>query len=130
FKYNNSSIFQLIMRTLTISHDSRGQEIHKRVRTSMNSEGMADRCKKENSGNIHATKNELQCARIHKNNQLDDCELSSPPLLVEISDDEIKSHIDSDSIPDWNITFKQFLVHKQAVERYHPYLTSPANQSS
>lgn len=46
-----------------------------------------------------------------------DCELSSPPLLAEISDDEIKSHIDSDSIPDWNITFKQFPVHTQAVER-------------
>lgn len=46
-----------------------------------------------------------------------DCELSSPPLLAEISDDEIKSHIDSGSIPDWNITFKQFPVHTQAVER-------------
>ena len=34
------------------------------------------------------------------------CELSSLPQLSEISDDEIKSRIDSDSIPDWNITFK------------------------
>ena len=36
-----------------------------------------------------------------------DCELSFLPLLPEISDDEIKEHIKSDSIPDENITFKQ-----------------------
>lgn len=46
-----------------------------------------------------------------------DCELSSPPLLAEISDEEIKSHIQSDSIPDWNVAFKKFPVHTQAVER-------------
>ncbi|KAJ9579282.1 hypothetical protein L9F63_024617 [Diploptera punctata] len=45
-----------------------------------------------------------------------DCELSSPPLLAEISDDVNRSHIDSDTIPDWSITFKQFPVHMQAVE--------------
>ena len=45
------------------------------------------------------------------------CELSSFPLLSEISDDEIKSHIDTDSIPDWNITFKEILVYMQIVER-------------
>ena len=46
-----------------------------------------------------------------------DCELSSLPLLSEISDDEIKSHIDSGSIPDWNITFKQIPVHMQTEGR-------------
>ena len=44
-----------------------------------------------------------------------DCELSSPSLS-EISDNEIKSHIDCDSIFDWNIAFKQLPVHTQAVE--------------
>lgn len=46
-----------------------------------------------------------------------DCDLSSPPLLKDISDDEIKSHIQSDSVPNWDITFKTFPVHTQAVER-------------
>ncbi|GBM30494.1 hypothetical protein AVEN_156252-1 [Araneus ventricosus] len=46
-----------------------------------------------------------------------DCELSSPLLLKDISDDEIKSHIQSDSVPNWDITFKTFPVHTQAVER-------------
>ena len=46
-----------------------------------------------------------------------DCELSSLPFLAEISDDDIKSQIDSNSIPDWNITFKQIPVYMQAVER-------------
>lgn len=48
-----------------------------------------------------------------------DCDLSSPPLLKDISDDEIKSHIQSDSVPNWDITFKTFAfpVHTQAVER-------------
>ena len=36
-----------------------------------------------------------------------DFELSSLPFLAEISDDEIKSQIDNDSIPDWNIIFKK-----------------------
>lgn len=45
-----------------------------------------------------------------------DYELSSPPLPAKISDDEIKSHIDSDSIHNWNITFKQFPAYRQAVE--------------
>ena len=44
------------------------------------------------------------------------CELSSLPFFAEISDDEIKSHTDSNSIPDWNITFKQIPVYMQAVE--------------
>ena len=44
------------------------------------------------------------------------CELSSFLLLAEISDDEIKSHIDSDSIADWIITFKQIPGYKQAVQ--------------
>lgn len=46
-----------------------------------------------------------------------DCELLSPPLLAEISDDEIKSHIDRDSIPDCNINSKPFPVLTQIVER-------------
>lgn len=46
-----------------------------------------------------------------------DCDLSSPPLLKDISDDEIKSHIESDSVPNWDTTFKTFPVHTQAVER-------------
>ena len=46
-----------------------------------------------------------------------DCEFSSPPFLAEISDDEIISQIDSDSIPDWNVTFKQISVYMQAFER-------------
>ena len=36
--------------------------------------------------------------------------------MAEISDGEIKSQIHSDSIPDWNITFKQIPVYMQAVE--------------
>lgn len=46
-----------------------------------------------------------------------DCDSSSSPLLKDISDDEIKSHIQSDSVPNWDITFKTFPVHTQAVER-------------
>ncbi|GBN32707.1 hypothetical protein AVEN_232874-1 [Araneus ventricosus] len=46
-----------------------------------------------------------------------DCNLSSHLLLKDISDDEIKSHIQSDSVPNWDITFKTFPVHTQAVER-------------
>lgn len=46
-----------------------------------------------------------------------DCDLSSPPLLKDISDDEIKSNIESDSVPNWDTTFKTFPVHTQAVER-------------
>ena len=45
-----------------------------------------------------------------------DSELSSFPFLTEISNDEYKSQIDNDSIPNWNITFKQILVYMQAVE--------------
>ncbi|GBM08129.1 hypothetical protein AVEN_214460-1 [Araneus ventricosus] len=45
-----------------------------------------------------------------------DYDLSSPPLLKDISDDEIKSHIQSDSVPNWIIIFKTFPVHRQAVE--------------
>ena len=45
------------------------------------------------------------------------CELYSLTLMSEINDDEIKSHIDSESIPDWNITFKKIPVCMQAVER-------------
>ncbi|KAJ9582304.1 hypothetical protein L9F63_003340 [Diploptera punctata] len=57
-----------------------------------------------------------------------DCELSSSPLLAEISDDEIKSHVDSDSIRDWNITFKQFPVHTQAVERCVKLVTEASDK--
>ena len=39
------------------------------------------------------------------------CELPSLPLLAEISNNEIKLHIDSDTIPDWIITFKQIPVY-------------------
>ena len=78
--------------------------------TSKNSEGKADRCKKENSKNFHATKNQLRYGRILRNIQLDDCELPSLPFLAETSGDEIKSQIDSDSIHDWNIIFKQIPV--------------------
>ncbi|GBN05886.1 hypothetical protein AVEN_160891-1 [Araneus ventricosus] len=46
-----------------------------------------------------------------------DCDLSSPPLLKDISDDEIKSRIQSDSVPNLDITFKTFPVNTQAVER-------------
>lgn len=46
------------------------------------------------------------------------CDLSSPPLLAKVSDQEIKSYINnSDSIPNWNINYKKFPVHTQAVER-------------
>lgn len=45
------------------------------------------------------------------------CDLSSPPLLAKVSDEEIKSYINSDSIPNWNINYKKFPVHTQAVER-------------
>ena len=44
-------------------------------------------------------------------------------LLAEISDDEIKSHIDNDSIPDWNIIFKQFPVHTHDTERHVKLVT-------
>ena len=44
-------------------------------------------------------------------------ELSSLPLLSEIRDDEIKWRIDSDSISDCNITFKEIPVCMQAVDR-------------
>ena len=43
-------------------------------------------------------------------------ELSSLPLLIEISDEEIKLHFDNDSNPDYIITFKQIPVYMQAVE--------------
>ena len=46
-----------------------------------------------------------------------DCEFSSPPFLAEISDDETKSQLNSDSNPDWNITFKQIPFYMQANER-------------
>ncbi|GBO31115.1 hypothetical protein AVEN_239507-1 [Araneus ventricosus] len=46
-----------------------------------------------------------------------DCDLCSPPLLKDMSDDEIKSHIQSDSVPNSDITFKTFPVQTQAVER-------------
>ncbi|GBM96232.1 hypothetical protein AVEN_250843-1 [Araneus ventricosus] len=46
-----------------------------------------------------------------------DCDLSSPPLLKDINDHEIKSHIENDSVPNWDITFKTFPVHTQVVER-------------
>ncbi|GBM56843.1 hypothetical protein AVEN_227348-1 [Araneus ventricosus] len=43
-----------------------------------------------------------------------DCDLSSPPLSKDISDDEIKSHIQSNSVPNWDITFKTFqFIHRQ-----------------
>ena len=45
-----------------------------------------------------------------------DCELSSLPFLAEITGDVIKSQIDNDPTPEWNITFKQILVCMQAVE--------------
>ena len=57
-------------RTLTVSYQSRWEEKHKRVRTSKDSEGKTDRWKKENSKKIHATKNQLRCGRIFRNNQL------------------------------------------------------------
>ncbi|GBM92292.1 hypothetical protein AVEN_259141-1 [Araneus ventricosus] len=41
-----------------------------------------------------------------------DCDLSSPPLLKDSSGDEIKSHIQSNSVPNWDITFKTCPVHK------------------
>ncbi|GBM43839.1 hypothetical protein AVEN_166235-1 [Araneus ventricosus] len=43
-----------------------------------------------------------------------DCDLSSPPLLKDSSDDEIKSHIQSDSVPNWHIPFKICPVHKSS----------------
>nr|GBN83623.1 hypothetical protein AVEN_134506-1 [Araneus ventricosus] len=43
-----------------------------------------------------------------------DCDLSSPPLLKDSSDDEIKSHIQSDSAPNWDITFKTCTVHESS----------------
>ena len=43
-------------------------------------------------------------------------ELFSLLFLAEITDDEIKSRIDSDSISDWNSTFKEIPVYTQAVE--------------
>ncbi|KAJ9581873.1 hypothetical protein L9F63_003785, partial [Diploptera punctata] len=57
-----------------------------------------------------------------------DCELSSPPFLAEISDDEIKSHIDSNSNPEWNMTFEQFPVHTQAVERWVKFFTEASGK--
>ncbi|GBN82647.1 hypothetical protein AVEN_70955-1 [Araneus ventricosus] len=42
---------------------------------------------------------------------------------TDISDDEIKSHIQGDSDPNWEITFKTFPVHTQAVERCWKILT-------
>ena len=52
-----------------------------------------------------------------------DCELSSIPFLAEISDEDIKSQIDSDSFADWNITFKQISVHMQVIVRCVKLLT-------
>ena len=45
------------------------------------------------------------------------CGLFSLPLLAETNEDEIKSHMDSDSIPEWIITFKQIPIYMQAVQR-------------
>ncbi|GBO22788.1 hypothetical protein AVEN_207135-1 [Araneus ventricosus] len=42
------------------------------------------------------------------------CDLSSPPLLKDSNDDEIKSHIQSNSVPNWDITFKTCPVHKSS----------------
>ena len=53
------------------------------------------------------------------------CDLSSLPLLAEINDDDIKSHIDSDSIPDWIITFRQIPVYMQIVQRQVKLVTEP-----
>ncbi|GBN47423.1 hypothetical protein AVEN_114745-1, partial [Araneus ventricosus] len=43
-----------------------------------------------------------------------DYDLSSSPLLKDSSDDEIKSHNQSDSVPNWDITFKTCPVHKSS----------------
>ncbi|GBN25492.1 hypothetical protein AVEN_150623-1 [Araneus ventricosus] len=48
-----------------------------------------------------------------------DCNLSSHLLLKDISDDEIKSHIQSDSVPNWDITFKTFPVHTHNITPLH-----------
>ncbi|GBM25556.1 hypothetical protein AVEN_272551-1 [Araneus ventricosus] len=57
-----------------------------------------------------------------------DYDLSSPPLLKDISDDEIKSHIQSDSVPNWDITFKTFPVNTQAVERCMKLVTEASGK--
>lgn len=43
------------------------------------------------------------------------CELSSPPLLKDVSNDEIKTYITSGEVPKWDILSK-LPVHNQAVE--------------
>ena len=103
-------------RALTVSHQSKWQEKHKKIRTSKNSEGKADRCKKENSKNIQVTKKNFNVLEYSETINCMDCELSSFPFLAEISDNEIKSQTDSDSIPNWIINVKQIPVYIQAVE--------------
>ena len=87
------------------------KEKYKRARTSKNSEGKADRSKKENSKNIHSSKNQLQCGRKIRNDQVDELWIIFSPNVEKNSDDGIKSHFDCDAISDWNIAFKQFPIH-------------------
>ena len=55
-----------------------------------NSEGKADRYNKENSKNIHTTKVNINAEEYSEMINWMNFELSSHPLLEEISDDEIK----------------------------------------
>ena len=44
-----------------------------------------------------------------------DRELSPPPIIRDISDEEIETHIELGTVPNWE--FKKFPCHTQAVER-------------
>lgn len=45
------------------------------------------------------------------------CEFSSPPLLKDVTDDELKTYIKTEEVPKWEILSQKMPVHTQAVER-------------
>lgn len=56
------------------------------------------------------------------------CELSSPPLLKDVTDEEIKDYIKTEQVPKWDILSKKLPVHTQAVERCVKLVTKASSK--
>ncbi|KAL4718870.1 hypothetical protein ACJJTC_004989 [Scirpophaga incertulas] len=50
-------------------------------------------------------------------NDWTNCQFSSPPLLKDVTDDELKTYIKTEQVPKWEILSQKMPVHTQAVER-------------
>ncbi|KAL4720604.1 hypothetical protein ACJJTC_006946 [Scirpophaga incertulas] len=50
-------------------------------------------------------------------NDWTNCQFSSPPLLKDVTDDELKTYIKTEEVPKWEILSQKMPVHTQAVER-------------